>query len=1092
MDQTVIQSLDLWITNFQFEKQPNFTPLLVTGPACSGKSSLISSWLSYHRTYHPKANYLVLYENPSLTSTPSSNESLFSLLNRLREEYDLPNRTSILEERLRMGLAKFLDQANSLEGTRNILIIVDGVDLFRESSGKEASAEWLPCNLPERIKVIYSCDLGSEAESVLAQKCKVVRTEPLGKAARKRVLSEIMNKFTDMQKSENLRLVKKFIKENSESSNGLYLRLFITWALSCYPGTASFVIPTVKEIPDVSALFLYAVRFFGPLCRKAVVKVLGCLCLCKYGLTCEEIAISSGVTIKQASKVLSIFEPCLVHFNDFYSFSNSVFRNALINQVPPNLVTEISLTLEEHNPIERINELLHSLSLSANWKHLREKLRDINVFTYLYCRDLKLHLCRYWLELEKNGFDCVEEYTKCIEDLVANNPAFKSEDVVLVLLNFFSFFLEYGEIESVKAREFRNYPLVNKESLQDINLFLEIEKSEDLFEENPVSPLQANERFLIAETKHEVLRDSVEELYKEQKRKLNLTPLSYKRWLWINFPWLVLSPTVNASDYLAMFRGITGSISYQQEKELNEKLFRILTPARPMKSAIKVRPQTTNMSMRRTSGSMMLSTKLGLQTTHLTHADTEIQHLSANNSLTNQNVNYSSFDNSRPQTYNVHFSLRDTAVNTVLLKLDSQLVKFSQVELKKQQKITFKLQQQYNKLIEYQRIKQKEIEDIATQIAQLEAKSREKEETVKKINFLQYQTNKNLEKLVIAQTEGDYLVKIQKSCIANPPFRQEWNNDIISAIETINSFVKYEQTQIEAYKQEMLDYQARMNTLKPLITEKRLVETTTLVKLSEKYSLNAYINKSVVRGFNRRKMILLMPEAKEPIQKSASLKLTSKLPDKRIVFAKNYLENKINYYKSLFDKFIEVSKEKESLDTNGVISKFQEYSDLLQQKKDIERNLNDLKLEKTHLQEQLNYLSIHKPLKVEEEEHLDYHEMSDRLDCTLMKIMNLNEKTTDQELKIIKISEIIRQLFKNMKQANQFELKKEDVRKVFRLLGDKVLEMKNKEKPGGLGLKMQSKIWDAVRDKQLFVRRKSESQLFPSSKPSRRQPAGLL
>jgi hypothetical protein len=244
------------------------------------------------------------------------------------------------------------------------------------------------------MKLICTATTGSEAEKVLGARCKVFALDKLTKKQRNRVLKQYIQKYPDMKNSENLLLIAEFIKDNDSCGNPLYLKMLIVWSLACFPGVPKFVIPNAKEIPDLENLFLYSIRFFSTSCNHAVKKVLSCLSLCKNSMTKEEIAISAGVSLKVAGKILQIYDNFLIKHDDLYCFSNSFFRLGAIIENPQSLIKEISLTLSEHQTMKRMAEHLHFLSSSRNYKQLKDKLRDIYVFAYLYTNHYKFELCK--------------------------------------------------------------------------------------------------------------------------------------------------------------------------------------------------------------------------------------------------------------------------------------------------------------------------------------------------------------------------------------------------------------------------------------------------------------------------------------------------------------------------------------------------------------------------------------------------------------------------------------------------------------------------------------------------------------------------
>ena len=109
---------------------------------------------------------------------------------------------------------------------KSLVLIIDGIDLFKESSGTEESAEWLPFVLPEAVKIIYTCNTSSKAYTRISEKCKNLVLSELTVSNRKKILKEFLARFPDMQKSENLIELKQNIK-NDCCANQLYLKMII-------------------------------------------------------------------------------------------------------------------------------------------------------------------------------------------------------------------------------------------------------------------------------------------------------------------------------------------------------------------------------------------------------------------------------------------------------------------------------------------------------------------------------------------------------------------------------------------------------------------------------------------------------------------------------------------------------------------------------------------------------------------------------------------------------------------------------------------------------------------------------------------------
>ena len=1059
------------------EKSLESAPLLIVGDPGSGKSSLIAKWLEYHHKFHLKDNNLIYIDNPSLTSTPTSSHTLYNLINRIRREYDISQGTSTSENTLRMNFSKMLETVSSSQPSNSVkrncvIIIFDGVDLYKEAGGREESAEWLPSFLPDAVKLIYTCTRGSSAEQVLSEKTKVVHLGPIDPPGRKKILQEYLNRYPDMKASENLEALQKYIRKNACCGNPLYLSMLVLWSLSSFPGVPNFPLPDPLEVSTAARLFRYSIDHFSPYFHNAVEKVLGCLAVCKYSLSKEEIALSCGISLKLAGGILHVYDNVLKRYEDLYFFANAMFRECVNREVALEIPKAIAEILDEQCYMKRTDELLHALWMNSDWKSLKEKLRNIVIFGSLYTQSAKLDLCKYWVDLEKNNFDPVEEYNKCIEDFVNANQTIKNEEIVLVLLNLFHFFYEYGEVECPRVSVFRHYPLISPDLLEDLNLLPELKKYPDIFNPEVLSPMFAHEKFITEESSISQIREKVLAMDEESQKQKRTNCFHYKRWLWIQFPWIVLSPSTNASVMLETLRGKPVSLSYEGEKDFNNSFMKLILAENTQKVIVKTRSQSSKPLLHRASTSQGVMRKAGLGPIPIMQAEGPSDRSKLNTSASFSRLNLSG--EAAPETYQISFSLKDTGINTVLLKLDSQLVRFSKAEFNKKHKEVVEMQKMFNRMKEIQRIKKQEIGSIETQISHLKAKYREKFEVIQKINLLQHQTNKNLEKLVITQSEGDYLANICCTSERNLPFKQEWNNEIITSIHACDKIINSEIQQIEIYNHDTFEYNFRSSKLKPLITEKRKFGTNTLEKLSEKYSLNAYINKSIVQGYNRRKVLLSLPETHDNSSLLRSKILTRKKADSKLKVTKMYLQQKIDHFENLFAKLRKLSNQTEKIEIAAIISRFEERGELIQQKKDLENILESLKLEKIHLEERLQYIVASKPAEIVEEEPKDFSALSDTLFRTENKVVKLHEKLKEQELNLIKIKEITAQLWKRLKIKTECEINSKTVKQVYNTMGEFVEELnKNVGFPLRREVKQQekpqlTKLWDKISEKYLF------------------------
>ena len=228
----------------------------------------------------------------------------------------------------------------------------------------------------------------------------------------------------------------------------------------------------------------------------------------------------------------------------------------------------------------------------------------------------------------------------------------------------------------------------------------------------------------------------------------------------------------------------------------------------------------------------------------------------------------------------------------------------------------------------------------------------------------------------------------------------------MAAIEACKSFISYEKSNLDSYYQDELEYLSKISEIKPLIYKKRKFGTNTLEKLSEKYSLNAYINQKIVKGFNRRKLLLLH----KPQKKINEAELLSKIKktkhfSTKLKMSQLHLSQKIEKYEKMFEKIKKLSKDDETVDIHTIIHIFQQRAELLGRKAFMEKSLQELKTEKVHLEEQLEFIVSSKPHKDEEDQPTDIQFVSDNLFWTYTKTIEQEKKLHEQDLKIIKIQE---------------------------------------------------------------------------------------
>lgn len=127
---------------------------------------------------------------------------------------------------------------------------------------------------------------------------------------------------------------------------------------------------------------------------------------------------------------------------------------------------------------------------------LKDQLTQLDVFTLMMTPDYKLDLFNYWVKLEQQHFDPVQEYNKTIEEFVAqHNPT--NHDLLVLMLQFCRFFKEFTDMENSDTCHFRHPHLKGFYELKEIKLLDEVERLPEMFFPTQQYPLREDESFSI-------------------------------------------------------------------------------------------------------------------------------------------------------------------------------------------------------------------------------------------------------------------------------------------------------------------------------------------------------------------------------------------------------------------------------------------------------------------------------------------------------------------------------------------------------------------------------------------------------------------
>jgi len=145
-------------------------PLLVIGAQWTGKSSLLSNFITLRRnkkaeiptiSRFPQDEFIFWYSVGSTRISCYEVNLIHRLFCDLNEYFDLSREVPALSERLRWVLPRLLQTA-SRKG-RMIIIVVDGVDRLVSDDQNESVLSWVPLEPLSNVKIILSATVPSDS-----------------------------------------------------------------------------------------------------------------------------------------------------------------------------------------------------------------------------------------------------------------------------------------------------------------------------------------------------------------------------------------------------------------------------------------------------------------------------------------------------------------------------------------------------------------------------------------------------------------------------------------------------------------------------------------------------------------------------------------------------------------------------------------------------------------------------------------------------------------------------------------------------------------------------------------------------------------
>lgn len=261
-------------------------------------------------------------------------------------------------------------KALSRSANQNLILIIDGVDKYLDHHGREEICDWLPCNLPGGVKLIFTCNNDSKAYPFLDKKVShIITLKKLTVSQRLDIFNEYLLCKTRDETPRMLDKLREDIKYHDCFGNPLYLNLIISLSMHSVHGIDEFEYKDLELINTPEKLFEYSIDFYGDnhFKRELILRVFGLLTVTRSGLSEEELIKLSNCKPQQISRILAIFHICFVCISGLYIFSNECFKRVVMSKIEnlDALYLEISRVLENNKlTIRKTDELLYHLAAS--------------------------------------------------------------------------------------------------------------------------------------------------------------------------------------------------------------------------------------------------------------------------------------------------------------------------------------------------------------------------------------------------------------------------------------------------------------------------------------------------------------------------------------------------------------------------------------------------------------------------------------------------------------------------------------------------------------------------------------------------------
>lgn len=421
---------------------PTLGPFVVHGEEGSGKSSLLANYFLQKR---PAANELVFTHYLSASSESADYRSIMSrVMYTMKKEFKIDDEIdSTNADKLSRDFRRWL-QFNVPVG-RKFVLVLDGLD---ELAAIELSQtlNWIPLgpgSLPRdgRVRIIISTRTGSRTHEIVKKEApnhSSLELKPLGARERTQLAKEFMALYgKNLTESQLRQLTDRAI--SSHTSNPLFLHLVLE----------ELRIFGVFEEIDRQVAFYLRSRSISELYERVldrlekdygtqIVRDVFCLLLvARRGLSDTELLGILDIPRLELSPLLLGASELFVCFNGLLTLGHDSLKKAVERRyldshelkrkyhldIADYFEAQLEATNDQGVPegdiTRQAEELPNHLLVSEHWYRLLLVVSKIPIFLQLAVRDTIYELKRYWISLERKGYNPTTHYVQALADYEA-------------------------------------------------------------------------------------------------------------------------------------------------------------------------------------------------------------------------------------------------------------------------------------------------------------------------------------------------------------------------------------------------------------------------------------------------------------------------------------------------------------------------------------------------------------------------------------------------------------------------------------------------------------------------------------------------